>query len=136
MLLKCITTRASLLVPDIEDSVPQEEKATARSLIKSKLKFLRENAAKGVVITPRVNGVWTGSMFEDDIKGVIDASTHQYIDGFCVPKVDSPSDMMAINSLLSSEESKYGLEPGHFKVIPQIESTKSLVYMKDIFELD
>jgi citrate lyase beta subunit len=41
MLTKCVSTRASLLVPDIEDSVPIEEKPKARSLIKSRLQFLR-----------------------------------------------------------------------------------------------
>lgn len=44
-------------------------------------------------------------MFEDDVKGVIDEN----IDGICVPKVDELSDIATIDSILKSEESKYGL---------------------------
>ena len=40
MLNKCVTTKASLLVPDMEDSVPTEEKPKARIMIKEKLKFI------------------------------------------------------------------------------------------------
>ena len=57
-------------------------------MIRDKLKFIRENAfSKHVVITPRVNGVETG-LFHDDVKGVVDSESVNYIDGICVPKVD------------------------------------------------
>ena len=61
MLNKCITTKATLIVPDMEDSVPNEEKSKARVMIKEKLKFIRENTySPRVVITPRTNGLTTG----------------------------------------------------------------------------
>ena len=43
MLKKCVTAKATLLVPDIEDSVPYHEKPKARSMIQSYLKFIRES---------------------------------------------------------------------------------------------
>jgi citrate lyase beta subunit len=61
MLNKCVTTKATLLVPDMEDSVPAEEKAKARVMIKDKLKFIREKTfSPNVVLTPRTNGITTG----------------------------------------------------------------------------
>jgi citrate lyase beta subunit len=61
MLNKCITTKATLLVPDMEDSVPPEEKPKARGMIKDKLKFIRDNTfSPRVVLTPRTNGITTG----------------------------------------------------------------------------
>jgi citrate lyase beta subunit len=89
MLNKCITTKATLLVPDMEDSVPPEEKPKARGMIKDKLKFIRDNTfSPRVVLTPRTNGITTG-LFQDDVRGVLNIETVELIDGFCVPKVDT-----------------------------------------------
>ncbi len=61
MLNKCVTTKATLLVPDMEDSVPMEEKPKSRGMIREKLRWIRENTyTPKVVITPRTNGVTTG----------------------------------------------------------------------------
>jgi citrate lyase beta subunit len=89
MLNKCITTKATLLVPDMEDSVPPEEKPKARGMIKDKLKFIRDKTfSPRVVLTPRTNGITTG-LFQDDVRGVLNIDTVELIDGFCVPKVDT-----------------------------------------------
>lgn len=55
---------------------------------------------------------------------------------FCVPKVDTLEEYYEIDSLLASEEKKYKLAEGHFKLIPQVESTLSVVNAKDIFKAD
>ena len=47
MLTKCVTTNSTLLVPDMEDSVPMHEKPLARQMILDKLPFLRQNAKLG-----------------------------------------------------------------------------------------
>ncbi len=92
MLNKCVSTKATLLVPDIEDSVPVDEKPKARELIKEKLPYLRANAfSEKVVITPRTNGLSSG-LFYDDVKAILNKQTVQLIDGLCVPKVDTPQE--------------------------------------------
>jgi citrate lyase beta subunit len=103
MLNKCISTKATLLVPDMEDSVPPEEKPKAREMIASKLKFIRDNTySQRVVITPRTNGITTG-LFQDDVKGVLsNQDAVASIDGFCVPKVDTPEELNEIDSFLAS----------------------------------
>ena len=83
MLNKCVTakTKATLLVPDMEDSVPFDEKPKARLMIKDKIKWIRENTfSPKVVITPRTNGVTTG-LFQDDVRGVLSEDTLASIDG-------------------------------------------------------
>jgi hypothetical protein len=37
---------------------------------------------------------------------------------FCVPKVDTTEEYHEIDSFLASEEKKYKLAEGHFKLIP------------------
>lgn len=65
----------------------------------------------------------------------------KYYDGedcnrFCVPKVDTTAEYQEIDSFLTSEETKHGLAPGHFKLVSQIESTLSMVNARDIFKAD
>lgn len=101
MLNKCVTTKATLLVPDMEDSVPPHEKPKAREMIRDKLTFLRENAFnKEVVITPRVNDLSTG-LFHHDVEGILTEETVKLIDGICVPKVDRVSDVVEIDQFLT-----------------------------------
>jgi citrate lyase beta subunit len=81
MLNKCVTTKATLLVPDMEDSVPVDEKPKSRVMIKDKIKWIRDNTySPKVVITPRTNGVTTG-LFQDDVRGVLSEDTIASIDG-------------------------------------------------------
>jgi citrate lyase beta subunit len=78
MLNKCVTSRATLLVPDVEDSVPYHEKPKAREMIRDHLPFLRENAfSESVIITPRTNApaLEGGKMFEDDVNTMINGRT-------------------------------------------------------------
>ena len=58
-----------------------QEKPKSRGIIKEHLKTIRENTfSSNVVITPRTNGLQTG-MLEDDVKGVLDKDTVNYING-------------------------------------------------------
>ena len=82
MLNKCVTVRATLLVPDMEDSVPTAEKALAREMIRDKIAFIRAEAQlKNVVITPRTNGLETG-LFHADVDGILERRENaKLIDG-------------------------------------------------------
>ena len=83
MLNKCVTTRATLIVPDMEDSVPLHEKPIARNMIRDKLNFIRHEAMlSNAVITPRTNGLETG-LFHADVDGILgyDDGNAKLIDG-------------------------------------------------------
>lgn len=102
-------------------------------MIRSKLPFLRENLPERTVIFPRPNFENDDKIFEEDVEGIISVDTVGIIDGLCVPMVNSVGDMQYIEEVLTNMECRFGLESGHFKVIPQIETTEAFVNMKDIF---
>ena len=63
MLNKCALAGTSLIVPDLEDAVPQAEKDKARILIKENLANIRETAGANVTITVRANSLDSGMFF-------------------------------------------------------------------------
>ena len=71
MLNKCVKTKATLIVPDMEDSVPPHEKPHARGMISDHLQMIRDQAQiRDVWITPRTNGLETG-LFHADVDGIL-----------------------------------------------------------------
>ena len=92
MLKKSVVSGATLIVPDIEDSVPVAQKPRARELINQYLPFIRENAieASSVVITPRTNQPSLPELWEADIQSLFysEGSCPDAFDGLCVPKID------------------------------------------------
>ena len=121
MLNKCVTTNATLLVPDIEDSVPYDQKPEARAMIRQKLPWLREQTQhKKVALFPRTNApaLEDGSLFFQDVTGVISKETKDMLDGICVPKVDTLHDLRRVETALLDVEKALGLKPYHYKVIP------------------
>ena len=110
MLKKCTSVRATLLVPDVEDSVPVHEKPNARHMIAQYLPYIRDNAfSKDVVITPRTNAPSLDDLFSEDIKVLVTPETVAHIDGICVPKVDTVEDMEKVDSTLRALEQELGL---------------------------
>jgi citrate lyase beta subunit len=111
------------------------EKDRSREMIRENLAFIRANAAFGelTVITPRTNGLETGR-FHADVDGVLTADTIGLIDGFCVPKVDRVEDAVEIDRYLSAKEAIFGFPDKTLKVVPQIESTKSMANLKEILQ--
>ncbi len=59
---KAVKYGADVLILDLEDSVPDNEKVAARPLVKAALKSL---SAQGQVCNVRVNGFVTGLTFDD-----------------------------------------------------------------------
>jgi len=125
--------KPSIVVPDIEDSVPPAEKQNARKLINSKLIELRKTLPQTTYIFPRPNDLETG-WYHDDINEVVCEKTKNKINGFCVPKVNSKEDMKEIDASISRLETKLGLNNGTYKVIAQIETTEAFAKIDEIFE--
>ena len=140
MLKKSVVSGATLIVPDIEDSVPVAEKPKARHLVNQYLPFIRENAieASSVIITPRTNQPSLPSLWDADIQALFyePESCPQVFDGLCVPKIDQVEDIKKVHDVLEEVERKGAVEGKRFKIIAQIESAASMVNMKDIFSYD
>ena len=124
MLEKASTADTDILVPDMEDSVPDNEKSNARSLISEKLEKL---SGKNQSIVPRVNALDTGLTF-DDIHAVVNSKTY----GISVGKIESSWDIKEVSKILSQIESEKSVELGSTKIIAWIESASAIVNVNSI----
>ena len=75
----------------------------------------------------RVNEIRT-EFFLQDILQLTEAN----IDGFLLSKTETYEDISCLNNLLSSIEIERGYELGKFKIVPILETTKSIVNIKEI----
>ena len=124
MLRKAMNFRPDAFVPDMEDSVPDAEKANARNTIAG---LLPELAATGIPVIPRVNALDTGWTV-DDLAAVVGPHIH----GISIGKVHVPNDVRQISSLLDEFESQTGLESGRIKFYLWLESAKAMVHCYEI----
>ena len=124
MLRKAINFRPDAFVPDMEDSVPDAEKANARNTIAG---FLPELAATGVPVIPRVNALDTG-WTADDLAAVVGP----YIYGVSIGKIHVPGDVHQLSALLDGHEAQAGLDSGRIKCFLWLESAKAMVHCYEI----
>src|SRR6266704_2825046 len=95
---------ADTLILDLEDSVPDQEKAAARPVVKADIKAL---AKKGHGVSVRVNGFATGLTL-DDLEGVLCPE----LPSITLPKVETPADMHELDALLTHLERRLGIPVG------------------------
>ena len=106
-------------IPDMEDSVPFEEKINARTVVSSYLSRLTES---GPLVIPRVNSLDSG-LLEDDLGAVVGP----HIFGVSVGKFESAWDVERVSTILAELEEAAGLETGRVKLIPWIETARAIV---------
>ena len=114
---KAKTLSADIVCLDLEDSVPDNEKANARQLIKSALKSGVQFKSSVFV---RTNSPVSGKM-SADLKEIVQKG----IDGIVVPKVNNIKEMKNIEKVLSGLEKTRKLKP--IQIIPSIESAEGVV---------
>src|SRR5579864_2651731 len=114
---KAKTLSADIVCFDLEDSVPKEEKESARNLIKESLSKRSEYKAEVYV---RTNSPASGIIPQDLSKIV-----QKGIDGIVIPKVNNVAELKKIIKVLSSLEKKRRLKP--IEIIPSIESAEGVV---------
>ena len=114
---KAKTLSADIVCFDLEDSVPNEEKESARNLIKEALSKRSEYKAEVYV---RTNSPASGIIPQDLSKIV-----QKGIDGIVIPKVNNVAELRKIIKTLASLEKKRKLKP--IEIIPSIESAEGVV---------
>jgi citrate lyase subunit beta/citryl-CoA lyase len=119
MLTKALGLRPDAFVPDMEDSVPAAEKASARAVTRE---FLPQLAAVGIPVIPRVNALETG-WIEDDLAAVVGPA----IFGVSVGKVRTAGDISAISRIIARLEESAGIAAGSVKLLPWIETAEAIV---------
>jgi citrate lyase subunit beta/citryl-CoA lyase len=124
MLEKALGCAPDAFVPDLEDSVPVDEKVRAREVTAA---FLPQLAQSGRLVIPRVNSLDTG-LLEADLAAVV--GPHVY--GVSVGKIYTRREVESIASLLERLEQQAGLPVGQIKLVLWIETAMAIVQCYDI----
>jgi citrate lyase subunit beta/citryl-CoA lyase len=107
------------VIIDLEDAVPLSEKDAARILVK---RFLESYKQRNKEILVRINGLDTKWAL-DDLKAILPGIP----DGIRLPKADTPEIVERLDTLLTEYEEELGLELGHFKILPSIETAQGVI---------
>ena len=121
---KSLSTDADALILDMEDAVPEDQKAKAREYLKL---YLEKGVFNGKQVFVRTNSLDSPHFIKD-----IDASIHKDILGIMPPKIQSRDDMIFLDKLLSQKENEFNIDQGHFKLAPLIETTASVLNLSEI----
>ncbi len=124
MLDKALGVTPDAYVPDMEDSVPDQEKAAARQTVAAHLPKLH---ASGKLVIPRVNALATG-LAEQDLAAVVGAHVH----GVSIGKIDTAADIAEVDRVLTRLERAAGIEIGSTRLIPWIETALGIVHCYEI----
>jgi len=114
---KAKNLRADIICFDLEDSVPLEEKKSARQLIKEALAKRSEYKSEVYV---RTNSPISGMVW-DDLNEILQKG----IDGIVIPKVNNITELKKIEKMIITLEKKRKLK--QIDIIPSIESAEGVV---------
>lgn len=126
MLDKAAAAGADALILDLEDSVPAAEKSAARELCAGKIEEL---ASRGQRVWVRVNK--TAHLYDfDDLLAV----ARPGLEGVVVSKPHGPEDVHTASSMIAEAESRAGLEVGAVRLMPLLETARSMQLCFEIAE--
>jgi citrate lyase subunit beta / citryl-CoA lyase len=120
---KAYARGADAIVLDLEDSVPTQEKASARKLVQGSLAVAGRGGAEVLV---RVNN--DPGLLVDDI----DAAVHPGLDGLSIPKAESAAQIEAIVVQIERLERARGVAPGHLRLSLAIETPRGFLALEEI----
>ena len=112
---------------DLEDSVAPLEKEPARAKVVAAIRDIKWDDR---VLCVRINAWDTRWTYQDVIEVVGNAG--ERLDEVMLPKVQSASDVKALDLLLTQVEINAGLPRGHIGIEAQIESAQGLINVEEI----
>ncbi|MFW6174316.1 MAG: HpcH/HpaI aldolase/citrate lyase family protein [Chloroflexota bacterium] len=124
MLRKAVATDADAIIPDLEDAVPDAEKAAARETVSG---VLAELAQSGKPVVPRLNSLESG-LLERDLAAV--AGPH--IAAVSVGKARGPGDVRRMAASIDVAERRAELRAGSIGLLPWIETARAVARAVDV----
>ncbi len=121
---RSISSKADALILDLEDSVPPDLKVEARGIVQSKLAWLAEKQQRTFVRINRSPHLYN---FEDIL-----AVVGPHVEGIVIPKPIGPEDIDCVSMMLSEAEFRNGAPLGSTRVIPLLETARSLQFAYEI----
>jgi citrate lyase subunit beta/citryl-CoA lyase len=122
---KALAAGAHAVILDLEDAVPESEKATARAVTGDSVSRLREQAGIGVIV--RVNALDTRH-FGADLAAVVRPG----LTALLLPKVYSADEVIAFDGLVRHFEIAADMPVGSVGLMPSLETARSLVNVESI----
>jgi citrate lyase subunit beta/citryl-CoA lyase len=116
---KAKTLNADIICLDLEDSVPVNDKDSARQMISETLQSGPEFKSEVYV---RTNSFESG-LAQADLQAVIQRG----INGVVIPKVSDANEILALSKLISDLERKQAIKQDTVEIMPSIESAKGVV---------
>lgn len=116
--------RSDTVILDLEDSVPADLKEQARKQVSEAISHLHDQGQRVYV---RINKGPYSFDFKD-----VDAVLQDGLEGIVLPKVEGPEDIDIISNIVSQMEYDKGIEVGKTKLIPTLETAKSIQFAYDI----
>lgn len=127
---KSFSLNSDILCYDLEDSVPLNEKALARSLIRTKCtEGLIGNHESSIFV--RVNSIGSG-LVKTDLSEVIQAG----VDGIVLPKINDAVELLQVTQIIEQLERERKLDPRRIALIPSIETARGVVNTYSIARAD
>lgn len=118
-LAKGLDCGADALIVDLEDAVPQAQKARARGMCAEFVKAHRGRLRLFV----RVNALGTG-LTPADLDAVVPARPY----GIMLPKCESGRDVAALHASLSPLEAQHGVQAGSLRVLPIVTESAAALF--------
>jgi citrate lyase subunit beta/citryl-CoA lyase len=115
---------ADALIFDLEDSVAPDRKRDARAACADALQRLR---GEDVRLFVRVND-WASGELVEDVLAVVEPR----LNGVVLPKVDAPSQVAALDLLLSDAEIRLGLPRFSIEILPLAETALAVERFSEI----
>ena len=126
MLEKASHFLPDVYIPDLEDSVGDNDKTDARKVVSENIRLFKESDK---LIIPRVNSLESG-LFEDDIAALISKG----INGVSVGKIYDTEDIVQIDKIISKYEENLNMQIGTLSLIPWIETASGILESKAILK--
>lgn len=117
------TRGADAYILDLEDSVPQAQKAAARATLSTAGNTASQSGADILV---RINA--EAALVADDLRDAI----RPFVRALMLPKVESSDHVRTIDARISELERQHGMPPGHTLLIAQIEHVRALPHLDQI----
>ncbi len=112
---KAEASGADAVILDLEDSVPDQDKTTAREAV---VNWMRERPDAGVSVWIRINSL-RSQWIAEDLQAVMQAKP----DGVFLPKCEGIDDVLALDGMLSRAESGHGLPDRGIAIIAIVTET-------------
>jgi citrate lyase subunit beta/citryl-CoA lyase len=130
---KSKTVSSDIICFDLEDSVPFEEKETARNLVSKTINDIsKSDGSHGkAVVSVRINAPDSELAAKDLKKIILDG-----IDAIVIPKVETDRQIVRISNIIKTLEKENDVPNDFIKLIPSIESALGVVNAYSIAKSD